>query len=56
MRVATDTSPPAIIAMPTAMETGVPILRAHFVPTPVKLRATTVRAIGAVRRPASRGP
>src|SRR5690606_22633872 len=56
VRVAMEASPAAITTMPRAIESGVPRRPAHFADRPVKLRATTVRASGAVRSPASRGP
>lgn len=42
--------------MPVAIVAGVPSFGRMRAPTPVRLRATTVRAMGAVRRPASRAP
>lgn len=48
--------PAARQLIPAAMTTGVPNFRTMRAPRPVRLRTTTVSAIGAVRRPASNGP
>lgn len=42
--------------MLSSTATGVPSRASHFAATPEKFSSTTVRASGAVRRPASSGP
>jgi hypothetical protein len=48
--------PAPISSSPSAIATGVPSRVAHLADRLLKLRATTVSASGAVRRPASNGP
>ncbi len=48
--------PPASRLIPTTIMPGVPSLGSSLTPSPVKFSATTIRASGAIRSPASSGP